>query len=175
MEKHTLMITVANRVGVLARITGLLSSRGYNIESIIGAPTENPDIYQVHLVTSGSHEKIEQIVKQIQKLIDTIKVVDISHKKNFIIYEFLLLKVRSKKNRSEIFDLTQVFGAKVVDVTPNHISIDLSGPTHRIDRFLDLMKPYGIKEYIRSGHIAFSEIQDAAGNDRNGVPAGTEA
>lgn len=155
-EEHTLMITVANRVAVLARIAGLLSSRGYNIESIIGWRTEDPDVYQIHLVTRGTNEQIEQISKQIQKLIDTIKVVDISHDRNSIIYEFALIKIRTHKSRSEILDLAGVFGAKVVDVTQTYVSIDLSGPTQRIDRFLDLMKPFGIKEYIRSGHIAIS-------------------
>jgi acetolactate synthase I/III small subunit len=156
IEERTLMITVANRVAVLARITGLLSSRGYNIESIIAWPTEDPDVYQIHLVTRGTDEQIEQISKQILKLIDTIKVVDISHDKDSIIYEFALIKIRANKSRSEILDLVSVFGAKVVDVTRTYISIDLSGPTQRIDRFLDLMKPFGIKEYIRSGHIAVS-------------------
>ncbi len=155
-EERTLMITVANRVAVLARIAGLLSSRGYNIESIIGWRTEDPGVYQIHLVTRGTDEQIEQISKQIQKLIDTIKVVDISHDKNAIIYEFALIKIRAHKNLSEILDLAAVFGAKVVDATRTHVSIDLSGPTQRIDRFLELMKPFGIKEYVRSGHIAIN-------------------
>jgi len=155
-DKHTLLITVANRVGVLARIAGLLSSRGYNIESIIGWRTENPDIYQIHLVTFGTRQQIEQISKQIQKLIDTIKVVNISHKKGYWIYEFALVKVQARKGRPEILDLVNVFGAKVVDITQAFVIIDLSGPTQKIDRFLDLMKPFGIREYIRSGHIAIS-------------------
>ena len=155
-KKHTLLITVANRVGVMARITGLLSSRGYNIESIIGCPTENPDIYQIHLVTHGSREQIEQITKQIQKLIDTIKVVNISHKKGYLIYEFALIKVQTRKSRSEILEQVHDFGAKIVDITQANVTIDLSGPPQKIDRFLDQMKPFGIKEYIRSGHIAIS-------------------
>jgi acetolactate synthase-1/3 small subunit len=155
-EKHTLLITVANRVAVLARIAGLLSSRGYNIESIIGCRTENPDIYQIHLVTHGTRRQIEQISKQIQKLIDTIKVVDISHKKGYVIYEFALIKVQARKGKAEILEHAQVFGAKIVHITPAWVTLDLSGPTQEIDRFLDLMKPFGIKEYIRSGHIAIS-------------------
>jgi acetolactate synthase I/III small subunit len=155
-EKHTLLITVANRVAVLARISGLLSSRGYNIESIIGWRTEDPDVYQIHLVTQGTREQIEQITKQIQKLIDTIKVVNISHKKGYMIYEFALIKVTARKGRSDLLDMANIFGAKIVDVTENHLTIDLSGPTQKIDRFLELMKPYGIREYIRSGHIAIS-------------------
>lgn len=157
MKEHTIIITVANRVGVLARIAGHLSSRGYNIESIIGAPTENPDIYKIHLVVSGTEERVEQVTKQLNKLVDTIKVVDISHNKKYIVREFILMKVSGLKNRSEIFELIDVFEAKVVDVTRTHITIDLSGPTLKIERFIDLLRPYGIKEFVRSGNIAVSE------------------
>ena len=157
MEKHTIIITVANRVGVLARIAGLLSSRGFNIDSIIGAPTENPDIYKIHLVVGGTEQRIEQVTKQLNKLIDTIKIVDISHKKNYIVREFILIKVKAQKNRSEIFELINVFKAKVVDMTRTHITIDISGPTLKIERFIDLLRPYGIREFVRSGKIAVSE------------------
>ena len=156
MEKHTIIVTVSNRVGVLARVAGLLSSRGYNIESIIAAPTENPDIYKIHLVVCGTSERIEQVKKQLNKLIDTIKVVDISHKKNYITREFILIKVNASKNRSEIFELIDVFKAKVVDVTREQITIDLSGPTLKIERFIDLLRPYGIREFVRSGTVAVS-------------------
>ena len=152
-EKHTLIITVANRVGVLARISGLLSSRGYNIESIIGCRTENPDVYRIQLVVGGTQEQIEQISKQIQKLIDTIKVVTISHKKEDTIYEFVLAKVPTRGGRGEILDLVNVFGAEVVDISATFMTIDVSGPTRKIDRFLELMKPYGVREYLRSGEI----------------------
>lgn len=157
MEKHTIIITVANRIGVLARIAGLLSSRGFNIDSIIGAPTENPDIYKIHLVVGGTEQRIEQVTKQLNKLIDTVKIVDISHKKNYIVREFILIKVKVQKNRSEIFELINVFKAKVVDMTRTHITIDISGPTLKIERFIDLLRPYGIKEFVRSGKIAVSE------------------
>ena len=162
MEKHTIIITVVNKVGVLARIAGLLSSRGYNIESIIGAPTEDPNIYKIHLVICGTTEKIEQVIKQLNKLIDTIKVVDISHKKNYIIREFLMIKVNAIKNRSEIFELIDVFKAKVVDLTGTQITIEFSGPPFKIGRFIDVLKPYGIREFVRSGSVAVSqnEFQD---------------
>ncbi|OGJ91074.1 MAG: acetolactate synthase small subunit [Candidatus Raymondbacteria bacterium RifOxyA12_full_50_37] len=156
-DKHTIIITVANRVGVLARITGLLSARGYNIESIIAAPTENPDIYKVHLVVHGTDEKVEQVAKQLNKLVDTIKIQDISHKRNYIVREFILIKVNAGNARSEIFELVDVFRAKVVDVTKNHIIIDLSGPSHKIERFIELLRPYGIHEFVRSGKVAVSE------------------
>jgi len=156
MDEHTIIITVANSVGVLARVTGLLSSRGHNIDSIIGAPTENPDIYKIHLVISGTAEQIEQVTKQLNKLIDTIKVVDISHARNYIVREFLLIKVKAEK-RSEIFELMGVFKAKAVDITRAHVTIDLSGPPLKIARFIELLRPYGIKEYVRTGNVAISE------------------
>ena len=156
MDEHTIIITVANSVGVLARVSGLLSSRGYNIESIIGAPTENPDIYKIHLVIPGTAEQIEQVTKQLNKLIDTVKVVDISHARNYIVREYLLIKVKAEK-RSEIFELMGVFKAKAVDITRSHITIDLSGPPLKIARFIELLKPYGIKEYVRTGNVAISE------------------
>lgn len=156
MDAHTIIITVANSVGVLARISGLLSSRGYNIESIIGAPTENPDIYKIHLVICGTAEQIEQVTKQLNKLIDTVKVVDISHARNYIVREYLLIKVKAEK-RSEIFELMNVFKAKAVDITRSHITIDISGPPLKIARFIELLKPYGIKEYVRTGNVAISE------------------
>jgi len=155
--KHTIIITVANHIGVLARISGLLSSRGYNIESIIGAPTENPDIYKIHLVVKGTDERIEQVKKQLNKLIDTIKVADISHSQNYIVREFILIKVNATKNFSEIFQLVNVFRAKIVDVTKGHVTIDLSGPPRKIERFIELLTPYGIKEFIRSGEVALKE------------------
>jgi acetolactate synthase-1/3 small subunit len=158
MERHTIIITVNNKVGVLARIAGLLSSRGYNIDSIIGAPTENPDIYKIHLVVFGTDEKIEQVTKQLNKLVDTIKVVDISHKRNYLVREFILIKVRTSNNRSEIFELVDVFNAKNVDVTPTYITIDLSGPPLKIERFIELLTPYGILELVRSGCVAVSGV-----------------
>jgi len=157
MERHTIIITVVNKVGVLARIAGLLSSRGYNIESIIAAPTEDPDIYKIHLVVSGTAKRIEQVTKQLNKLIDTIKVVDISHKNSYIIREFVLIKVKSLKNYSDIFELVDVFKAKILDITRHHITMELSGPPLKVERFIDLLRPYGILEFVRSGTIAVSE------------------
>jgi acetolactate synthase-1/3 small subunit len=157
IETHTIIITVLNRVGVLARIAALLSARGYNIESIIAAPTENPDIFKINLVLRGSDAKIEQVTKQLNKLIDTVKVSDISHKKGFIVREFVLIKVNCAKNRSEIMHLVDVFRAKFVDVTQSHMTIDLSGPIRKVDRFIELLRPYGILEFVRSGRVVVSE------------------
>lgn len=157
-ELYTIVVTVLNRVGVLARITSLLSSRGYNIESMIAAPTENPDIFRIHIVLWGTQKRIEQVTKQLNKLIDTLRVTDISHTGNFIVREFVLVKVNSTRStRNDLFKLVDVFNAKLVDVGTDQVVIDLSGPRKKIDRFIELVKPYGIQEMVRSGCVAISE------------------
>ncbi|MFH0920848.1 MAG: acetolactate synthase small subunit [Fibrobacterota bacterium] len=156
-EQHTIILTVLNRVGVIARITGLFSARSYNIESIIAAPTENADIYKVYIVVKGTEERVEQVTKQLNKLIDIIKVSDISHKNNYIIREFILVKVSCQKGRSDLFQLAATFRAKIVDVATETMTIDLSGPSRKIDRFVELLKPYGIKELVRTGKVAVSD------------------
>lgn len=157
MEKHTIVITALNKVGVIARISGILSSRGYNIESIIGAPTENPDIYKIHVVLCGSSERVEQVTKQLNKLVDITKIVNISLRKNYIVREYVMIKVRMPKNQSDIFTLIAVFKANILDISPNDVTSELSGTVRKIDRFIELLKPFGIKEYVRSGAIALSE------------------
>ncbi len=157
-EKHTIIITVANKVGILARITGLLAQRGYNIESAIGAPTELSDIYKISLVINETDHHIEQVTKQLNKLIDTIKVVDISHKNNYIVREYIILKVKSNlKTRSGLFELIEIFKAKPLDVAQAHLIVELTGHVRKIDRFIELLKPFGIEEYVRSGEFAMTE------------------
>ncbi len=156
--KHTIVATVTNRVGILARVTGLLAQRGYNIESAIAAPTENPDIYKIILVVIGTQEQIEQVTKQLNKLIDTIKVVDISHDKNYIVREYIILKVNiNRKNRSEVLELMNVFSARPLDVDNNTITLEFSARSSKIERLIELLKPFGINEYVRSGEFAMSD------------------
>ena len=157
-SKHTIILTVRNAVGVLTRVTGLLAQRGYNIESTIAAPTENPDIFKIILVVEGSEQNIEQVTKQLNKLIDTLKVTDISHDNNFIVREYIILKVKiNKKCRSEVLELLEVFSARPLDVAQTHIIMELSGRAKKIDRLIELLKPYGINEYVRSGEFAMTE------------------
>ncbi len=157
-RKHTIIATVTNRVGILARVTGLLAQRGYNIESAIAAPTENPDIYKITLVVKGTEEQIEQVTKQLNKLVDTTKVVDISHDNNYIVREYIILKVNiNRKNRSEVLELMNVFSARPLDIDKNHIIMELSARARKIERLIELMKPFGINEYVRSGEFAMTE------------------
>ncbi len=160
-EKHTIILTVMNRVGILARISGLLAQRGFNIESVIGALTEDPDVYKITLVLYESERAIEQVTKQLNKLIDTIKVIDISHKNNYIIREYIIIKVKVNQNtRSDVIELIDVFKAKPLDISQTHIITELSGNVRKVDRFIDLMKPYGVSNYVRSGEFAMTEFNN---------------
>jgi len=157
IEKHTIVITALNKVGVIARISSILSSRGYNIMSIIGAPTENPDIYKIHIVLCGSSERVEQVTKQLNKLIDITKIVNISHRKNYVVREYVMIRVRMPKSQSDIFKLIDVFKANILDISPSDITSELSGPVRKIERFIELLMPFGIKECVRSGSITLGE------------------
>ncbi|MBL8026527.1 MAG: acetolactate synthase small subunit [Fibrobacteres bacterium] len=156
-EFHTIIVTVLNRVGVVARVTGLFSARGYNIENMIAAPTETKDVYKIYIGITATEKEAEQVVKQLNKLIDTLKVADISHKNHYITREFVLLRITCKKNRSEILELVNVFRAKTVDVTEDHITVDMSGPGKKVERFIELVKPFGIEELVRTGKLAITE------------------
>ena len=152
--KHTIRLKVLNSVGVMARITGLISQRGYNIDSIIATPNETDEIYTVHLVLTETEEKIEQISKQLNKLIDVLKVIDISHDKNYIVREFIMVKVSTAKNRSDFLQILDLFRAKVLDLAPNYAIVSLTGSPRKIQRFLEAIHPFGIQELDRSGEFA---------------------
>ena len=152
--KHTIRLKVLNSVGVMARITGLISQRGYNIDSIIATPNETDEIYTVHLVLTETEEKIEQISKQLNKLIDVLKVIDISHDKNYIVREFIMVKVSTAKNRSDFLQILDLFRAKVLELTQNFAMVSLTGSPRKIQRFLEAIHPFGIQELDRSGEFA---------------------
>lgn len=156
-EKHTIRMKVVNTVGVMARITGLISQRGYNIDNIIASPSEDPDIYTVHLVLTETKEKIEQIGKQLNKLVDVIKVTDISHNKNYIIREFIMVRISTNKNRSELLQLIALFEAKVLDLCTHYVVASMTGSPRTITRFLDAVHPFGIMELDRSGEFAVKD------------------
>ena len=169
VEKHTIIITVLNSPGVLARITGLLSQRGYNIESAIAAPTEDPNVYKIIIVVEQSEEHIEQIVKQLNKLVDTVRVIDISHKGNYIVREYIILKVDvNAKNRTDLFQLIHVFKANPIDVAMDHVILELAGTRRKIDRFIEMVRPFGIREFVRSGEFAMAEYQSPRKGEKNG-------
>ena len=154
--QHTLSILVSNKFGVLSRISGLFSGRGYNIESLNVAETNDPAVSRMTIVTRGNDKKIEQITKQLNKLVDIIKVIDLTEE-NFIDREMVLIKMNAEpKNREEILRIVEIFRAKVVDVSPSTYTIEITGDKGKLNGILELLRPLGIKEIVRSGRIALS-------------------
>ena len=152
---HIISVAVENRFGVLARIAGLFSARGYNIDSLCVAETDDPTISMMTIVVRGDEKVLEQIYKQLNKLIDVIKVQDLSGEE-CIERELVLVKVnaQSSATRQEIMLLTNIFRAKVVDVGKKSMTIELVGGSAKVRAMFDLLKPFGIREMIRTGKIA---------------------
>jgi acetolactate synthase-1/3 small subunit len=154
IRKYILSILVENQPGVLARIAGLFSGRGFNIESLCVAETADPLVSRMTLVTRGSASIVEQITKQLNKLINVIKVIDFSDAP-FVQREMVLIKVRAKpEHRAEILRTADIFRSKVIDVGARHYILELTGDEGKVAAFLSLLKPMGIKEIARTGAIA---------------------
>jgi acetolactate synthase-1/3 small subunit len=157
MQKHTLSVLVENRFGVLARIAGLFSARGFNIDSLAVGETEDPTISRMTITLRCDERILEQVKKQLNKLIDVIKVLDFTHKE-CINREIILIKVSViDKKRAEILKVIDSVGAKVTDVGQETITVEETGDEARIHALLELLRPYGIKEIVRSGTIAIGK------------------
>ena len=153
--KHIISVLVQNEFGVLSRVAGLFSGRGFNIETLNVAPTLDPKISRITLVTTGDDIIIEQIKKQLNKLIDVIKVIDMNEIRNFVGRELVLVKVAPKPNQKiDVINLTNVFRGKIVDATKNGFIIEITGDEDKINAFIELLKPYGIREVARTGILA---------------------
>ncbi len=151
VERHTLAIIVDNEPGVLARVIGLFSGRGYNIESLTVAPTEDATLSRMTIVTSGSDEVIEQITKQLNKLVDVVKVVDLSDGEH-IERELMLVKVRAiGKDREEMKRMADIFRGRIIDVTEKSYTIELTGDQAKNDAFLVAIDRTAILETVRTG------------------------
>ena len=154
--QHTIYVLVVNQSGVLSRISGLFSGRGFNIESLNVAETNDPDISRMTIVTRGDDKKIEQITKQLNKLVDIIKVTDLTEE-GFVDRELILVKMNAEPRvREEILRIVEIFRAKVVDVSSATYTVEITGDEGKINGFLEMLKPLGIKEIVRSGRIAIS-------------------
>lgn len=154
--KHTLSVLVQNEAGVLSRIVGLFSGRGYNIESLTVAPTQDAEYSRVTIVTIGDDRVIEQITKQLNRLINTIKVMDITGEGS-IERELVLVKVAAKEeDRSEILRIAEIFDAKIVDATSKTYTLEAMGDDIKIKSFIELLRAVGIRELVRSGKVAIS-------------------
>jgi acetolactate synthase I/III small subunit len=155
-DRHVLSVEVLNKSGVLARIAGLFSGRGFNIESLAVGETEDPAMSRVTLVTSGDEAVIEQIRKQLNRLIDVIKVHEFKGE-DYVERDLLLVKVNAPAaKRAEVMQIAEIFRAKVVDIGAKHLMLELSGPESKINALIDLVRPHGIKEMVRSGRIALT-------------------
>ncbi|MCL4478056.1 MAG: acetolactate synthase small subunit [Deltaproteobacteria bacterium] len=152
--RHTISLTVENKFGVLARVAGLFSGRGYNIESLSVAETLDPSISKMTIVTNGEDKIVEQILKQLNKLINTIKVTDLTIT-DHVEREMVLVKVSaSGENRTEVLRLVDIFRGKIVDVSPDTFVIELTGDEEKIHAVLNLLNPLGVKDIVRTGKVA---------------------
>jgi acetolactate synthase I/III small subunit len=169
-KKHTISVLVDNEPGVLSRVTGLFSGRGFNIESLCVAETMEPFVSRITLVTRGNDQIIEQITKQLNKLVNVIKVMDFTDTE-FVEREMALIKVRAEaQTRAEILRIVDIFRCKVVDVSPQFYTIEVTGNDSKIRAILDLLNHLGIKEIARTGAIAMarSKKEISSKKEKNG-------
>lgn len=158
--KHTIAVLVENHFGVLARVSGLFSARGFNIDSLTVGETEDPTISRMTIVVDGDDRVLEQIMKQLNKLIDVIKVVDLTDEET-IDREIVLAKINaSASTRADIIQIVNTFRAKIVDVNPKTMTIEVTGTESKLDAMLELLRPFGIRELVRTGLIAIARKRE---------------
>ena len=154
--KHTLSVLVENHPGVLARVAGLFMRRGYNIESIAVGATEDPGVSRMTIVVDGDKRSVEQITKNVHKLIEVIKVSDLTDEK-MVDRELALIKVTADAaNRSEILHIVDIFRAKIVDVSERSVIVEVTGDEGKVDAMVRMLRPHGIKELVRTGKVAMA-------------------
>jgi len=152
--QHTISVLVENEFGVLSRVAGLFSGRGFNIDSVTVAPTNEEGMSRMTIVTRGDEQILEQINKQLNKLIDVIKVIDFTDGSG-VERELALVKVTAEdESRAEVLRIVDIFRAKIIDVTPKSYTIESTGNPVKIDAILDLLRPLGLKELVRTGAVA---------------------
>jgi len=154
--RHTLSVLVENKFGVLARIAGLFSGRGFNIDTLNVAPTQDPTTSRMTIVVKGDDTVLEQVTKQLNKLIEVIKIQDF-REGEYVDRELILLKVGADaKTRSEVMQICDIFRAKIVDVAHKSVTIEMTGGESKVAAFLELMEPFGIREITRTGKVAMA-------------------
>ena len=153
-KEHIVTVRVRNEFGALSRVVGLFSARGYNIDSLCVAETLDPTVSQITVVTHGDDEQLEQITKQLYKLIDVIKVNE-QRDGTFIGRELAFFKVRTvDETRAEVLRIAEIFRGKIVDVCPNSYTIELTGGPDKIEAFTEMLKPLGLEDVVRTGRVA---------------------
>jgi len=152
--KHTLSVLVENKPGVLARVSGLFSRRGFNIDSLAVGVTENPAISRMTIVVEGDDRILEQVIKQLNKLVDVIKVSDIKPESS-VDRELALIKVEAgPKERSEVMQIADIFRARIIDVGTRTLVVEITGDVSKINAMTDLLRRFGIKEMVRTGKVS---------------------
>ncbi len=170
MTRHTLSVLVENKPGVLARVSSLFSRRGFNIESLAVGPTEVPDVSRMTIVVNVESLPLEQVTKQLNKLINVLKIVELDQGAA-VAREIMLVKVRADiDSRSKVIEVVQLFKAKVVDVAPEALTIEITGNPEKLADFLKVMEPFGIKELVKSGMVAVGRGSRSI-SDRSTRPA----
>ena len=168
-QRHVISALVQNVPGVLAHISGMLASRGFNIDSLAVGETENPHLSRMTFVVVGDNRVLEQVGKQLEKIVTVVRVLDISSH-DFVERDLLLMRVKAPagNTRSEIRELVDIFRGKIVDVGPDEIMVEISGRENKVQAFIERMRPYGITELVRTGRIAMirsASITDMAPAD----------
>lgn len=160
-REHILSCLVENRPGVLARIAGLIAAKGYNIESLCVGETLDPSMSRITLVVHGDDWVIEQATKQLNRLVDVIKVSDLSEEP-YVERELVLLRVNAEPAiRAEVLRIVDIFRAKVIDVTPLTYTLEITGDEEKVTAFIELLRPYGIQELVRTGKVAVARASKA--------------
>ena len=156
MSRHTISVLVENKPGVLARISGMFSRRGFNIDSLAVGPTEHPEVSRMTIVVNVEDSPLEQVTKQLNKLVEVIKIVELDAAAS-VSRELLLVKVKADADsRGQVLDAVQLFRAKVVDVAADAVTIQTIGNAGKIADFLRVLEPFGIRELVQSGMVAVS-------------------
>ncbi len=173
--QHTISVLVENHFGVLARVAGLFSARGFNIDSLAVGETQDPEVSRMTVVANGDDRVVEQIMKQLNKLVDVIRVEDLTAQ-DLIARELVLIKIGANAStRNDIMHVVNTFRAKIVDVGPESMTIEVTGSEGKIDAMLELLRPFDLKEVVRTGQIAMARRGELKAPSKNGGKAARPA
>ena len=181
--RHLLSATVQNVPGVLSHVSGMLASRGYNIDSLAVGETENPGFSRMTFVLRGDNRVLEQVRRQLEKIVTVVRVDDISSR-NFVERDLMLIKVAAEagRSRTEVKELAEIFRGRIVDVTADNVVVEMSGTEKKLEGFIEMMRPHGILELVRTGRIAMvrgspptRELTEADAGSPPAAEAGAES
>lgn len=168
--RHVLSALVMNQPGVLAQISGMLASRAFNIDSLAVGETENPQLSRMTFVVNGDDKQLDQVRKQLEKIVTVVRVLDYSGQE-FVERDLMLIKVKTEQGqRSEIRELVEIFRGRIVDVSAGHVMIEMSGQERKLEAFIEAMRPFGILEMVRTGRIALLRGSSMAAEAPVGEP-----